>query len=218
MKWITEHEKEILIWWLDQTPCCYFAAGADGEIFWANEAFCEWTGYTLNELSRIGWLKLSMDDANLTADVESAEQLKAGLRLSYEVQKKLIPKQGVPKWGTLHARRYPILGDFKFSVCHWQPFHNSSDAALALAMDRCNIITGLLKDMTKEITTLTVRTEESKWIDSTINMAKNHPKIALFIVSIALAVFGVNNMLELLQRSGMVPEPAPEQTASASPQ
>ena len=94
--------------WLKHTPAMKFVSSLNGEILWANTAFCEWSYYTLNELRKLTWSQLSVTDSNMESDTVEMQRLD-GYRPTYTVSKKCIPKNREPQWGQ-------FIVDVKFCI------------------------------------------------------------------------------------------------------
>jgi PAS domain S-box-containing protein len=202
--WLNAVEKETLARLIREGECCHIAAGLDGEIYWASDAFCDWSGYTLFELAKIGWIKLSKDDDNLAADKNAAAEMKIELRSSYQVEKQYITKTGTAHWGLLHVRRVPVTGPFQYAWCHWTPFKNGTATAFSRAMDFQSTLEKRLSEMTAELKNVTSQTDDDKFIIGAVRMIQRHPKLAALMLAIMLSIFGLNNVLELVQRVGII--------------
>jgi hypothetical protein len=61
--------------------------------------------------------------------------------------------------------------------------------------------------MTAEIKVMTGRSDEENFILSGIRMVQRHPKVAAACLAFALSIFGLNNIVELLQRTGLIQIP-----------
>jgi len=212
---IEDQTQETLREMLQEMPSCYLISGASGEIYWANSAFLQWSGYSsIGELQKTGWQKLSVEGADLQADLEAASEMRRGVVREYTISKQYIPKGGKPEWGQLFVQRKPAIGEFQFAVCCWSPLKNGTATAFSLAMERCEKIQEQIKEMNQHISTLTTRTEEENWINSSIRMCMKHPRMALGLLVLMLSVFGLNNVLELFSKVGLVHLPAVEQKAA----
>lgn len=154
-------------------------------------------------------VRLSNADDDFEAYKESVDEVRKGLRSRFEVQMKFVPKGDKPAIGSLHVSRYPEQGEFKFVVQHWAPMKNGTQAAFMLAMEHHQKTQLVLAEMTTELKALTTQTLEEKWVGSTIRMAMNHPRMTLAICVVAASIFGLNNIIELLQRTGVVTVPIP---------
>ena len=178
----------------------------DGSILWANDEFCEWSGYTVGELQKLGWKKLSVPDENLEADMLQAAQLDA-YRLSYSVQKRYIPKNAQPAWGTLHVIRYPAVGEIEFCVCAWQPLKNGTQAAFNMAMEELSKLTSQMDACKAEIQKLTTIGEEEKLVSSVVAMLRKYPRMSWTIFVVILTLFGFNNLLQIASGLHLVSTP-----------
>ena len=202
---IDEQPVSVLVEILQEMPSCYLISGVDGEIYWANAAFLHWTGYSsISELKKAGWQKLSAEGADLQADMDAAGELKAGRIREYLITKQYVPKGGKPEWGQLFVQRKPAIGNFEFAVCNWNPLKNGTASAFGEAMQRCEKIQEQLSQMNQHISTLTTRTEEENWINATIRVSMKHPKIAFAVLVVIMSIFGVNNILDIAEKIGLI--------------
>ena len=204
--------------WIEQVDCTalrvflrycgvpVLVSKVDGSIVWANEEFCEWSGYTIGELQKMGWKQLSVQDGNLEADLDQAAQLNT-YRLSYSVQKQYIPKNSQPAWGTLHVIRYPATGPIEFCVCAWQPLKNGTQAAFNMAMTELSKLANQMDACKVELQKLTTTGEEEKLVGSVVAMLRKYPKVAWTIFVVMLTLFGFNNLLQIASGLNLVPAP-----------
>jgi hypothetical protein len=204
--WIDEADCETLRAFIRFCGVPVITSKPDGTILWANEEFCEWSGYTLQELKSIGWKKISVTDENLEADVRAASELSI-YRLSYSVQKQYIPKNDKPQWGTLHVIRFPVSGPISFCVCIWQPLKNGSQAAFNMAMTELGKITSQLESCKIEVSKLTSVSEEERLANSVIAVIRKYPKVTWSIVVVLLTLFGLNNLLQIATGLNLTPAP-----------
>lgn len=204
--WIEETKDEVLRTWIKNCPAMKLVSRPNGEIVWANAAFLEWSQYTLNELKKLTWMQISVPDKNLDADTEELKSLDA-YRPAYTVKKQYVPKGSKPEWGTLNVMRYPVEGEIEICLCTWEPLKNGTATAFALAMEQTQKFEEKLVAMTSEIKTLTSRTDDENWIVLSARMIQKHPKVAAAFLVVALSIFGLNNIVELLQRTGLVQIP-----------
>lgn len=199
--------------WVKHCPAMKLVSTMDGQILWANAAFCEWSQYTLNELLKLTWMQISVPDKNLESDIDEARNLDA-YNPVYQVKKQYVPKGNKPEWGNLTVMRYPLTGPIECCLCTWEPLKNGTAAAFNQAMDHYTNISQRLEAMTTEIRTVTTQTDEDRFILGSIRMVQRHPKVAMAFFVIALSVFGANNVLALLQRTGVVSLPVKIETVT----
>jgi len=199
-------DEECLRTWIRNCPALKLVSTLDGEILWANESFCNWSQYTLGELKRKTWMSISVDDANLQADMEEVKSLDSYSPI-YKVKKQYIPKGSDPEWGVLTVMRYPLNGEIQFCLCTWEPVKHFANTAFEVAIKSSEKVERRIAEMSDVLKVLTAQTEEDRYVLSTINMIKKHPKIAAAFVVIALGMFGLNNTLEFLQRTGIIEIP-----------
>jgi len=175
--------KEHLQRLLQQSRCPHYAAGPDGEIYWASDEFCEWSGFTESELLRLGWINISKNDDSLAADKLAAAEMIQGLRTYYTVQKVIIKKSGIPQWGVVTVHREPEIGELKFMWCHWSPIDGASDSAFSLAMDYQHKLEVRIADMATTIKTMT----------SQLEYASPFPLLYISVFSPAVKIFFEKN-------------------------
>lgn len=178
-----------------------------GEILDASPEFMRWIGYTHDELTRLTWMQISVQDDSLNADLHSVNNL-----TPYDpfciVRKQYVPKNDKPAWGELTVTRHPMSGDkIEYCFCTWHPLKNGTAEAFAKAIENGLLVEKRINEMTTVLKQFTSQSEEDRYVLSTINMIKKHPRIAAAFVVIALGMFGLNNVLEILQRTGLMTLP-----------
>jgi PAS domain S-box-containing protein len=205
--WVNEAPPEQLATMIEYCAALKLVSGPNGEIFYANAAFREWSEYSLFELKSIGWKKLSVENDSLTADIEAAKQVGDGYIQSYTVRKQYRTKSGAAHWGNLSVIRYPASGEIQCYFCVWEPFKNGTSTAFAMAMEHAQKLDARIEAMTAELKMITTQTEEDKFFLSTIRMVQRYPKASAAMLFFALSIFGLNNIVELLQRTGLIQLP-----------
>jgi hypothetical protein len=151
-------------------------------------------------------MQISVPDKNLEADIDETKNLDA-YNPTYQVKKQYVPKGAKPEWGQLTVMRYPLHGDIECCLCTWEPLKNGTATAFAMAMEHAQKLDARIEAMTAEMKTITTQSEEDRFILSTIRMVQRHPKIAASFLIVALSIFGLNNIVELLQRTGLIQLP-----------
>jgi len=192
--------------WVKHCPAMKLVSTLDGQILWANAAFCDWSQYTLSELRKLTWMQISVPDKNLESDIDEAKTLDA-YNPSYQVKKQYVPKGSKPEWGQLTVMRYPLSGEIECCLCTWEPLKNGTATAFAMAMEHTQKLDARLEAMTTELKVMTGRSDEENFILSGIRMVQRHPKVAAACLAFALSIFGLNNIVELLQRTGLIQLP-----------
>jgi len=152
----------------------------------------------------LGWKKLSYQDENLDADLEQVKLLNE-YNLSYTLRKQYIPKGEKPAWGTLTVMRFPASGELQFCICTWEPFQNGTATALSTVMEHNEELKDTLVTIKTAIQELSNYSAEDKWIMSTVEMARKHPKISISFFVIAMSVLGFNNVVQALQNLHVLP-------------
>lgn len=205
--WIDETASEQhLRTWIKHCPAMKLVSTLDGRILWANAAFCDWSQYTLTELRKLTWMAISVPDKNLESDIDEAKNLDA-YNPTYQIKKQYIPKGSKPEWGQLTVMRYPLSGEIECCLCTWEPLKNGTATAFAMAMEHTQKLDARIEAMTAELKAITNQTDEDKFVLGAIRMIQRHPKIAASFLVVALSIFGLNNIVELLQRTGLIQIP-----------
>ena len=185
----------------------WFISKPSGEILDASPEFMRWIGYTHEEIIRLTWMQISVHDDSLNADMHSVQNL-TPYDPFYIVRKQYVPKNDKPAWGELTVTRHPMVGDkVEYCFCTWHPLKNGTAEAFAKAIENGLLVEKRISEMTTVLKQLTSQSEEDRYVLSTINMVKKHPRIAAAFVVIALGMFGLNNVLEILQRTGLIEIP-----------
>ncbi len=178
-----------------------------GEILDASPEFMRWIGYTHDELTRLTLMQISVQDDSLNADLHSVNNL-TPYDPFYIVRKQYVPKNDKPAWGELTVTRHPMSGDkIEYCFCTWHPLKNGTAEAFAKAIENGLLVEKRINEMTTVLKQFTSQSDEDRYVLSTINMVKKHPRIAAAFVVIALGMFGLNNVLEILQRTGLMTLP-----------
>ena len=178
-----------------------------GEILDASPEFMRWIGYTHDELMRLTWMQISVQDDSLNADMRSVNNL-TPYDPFYIVRKQYVPKNDKPAWGELTVTRHPMSGDkIEYCFCTWHPLKNGTAEAFAKAIENGLLVEKRISEMTTVLNQLTTQSEEDRYVLSTINMIRKHPKIAASFLAVAVGMAGLNNTLEFLQRTGIIDIP-----------
>lgn len=81
----------------EQSPVGRTLSTLDGRWLRVNRALCEMTGYTEHELLRLGWREVTWPEDRAETEALRAE-LVAGLRRSYDIEKRYVRKDGRLIW------------------------------------------------------------------------------------------------------------------------
>lgn len=203
--WISQQSQELLAAVIRWHPCCMLYTDEAGHILWANKSFCEWSGYSLAELTRttiqaINTLPDIMQD-DFTAQVARMSRIDPTSSTKTQIR----PKSDGPQWGTLHVTRHADVADklVYFSVV-WEPLKNSTAEAFTIALDHIKGQTSTMQNLQAEIRTVTQRDQDEDWIISTIRMARKYPKVTIAVFVVIASTFGLNSVLEMAQRLGFI--------------
>lgn len=207
MTWVETAELEALKTTIKHTASCLLISTVENQrIIWANQAFCNWSKYTLTELQDMAWTEISIPDESLEADIQEAKAL-TPYQPSYSVRKRYIPKGAKPEWGTLHVLRYPLQGDLKYCICTWEPLKNGTAESFAATMEFIKELKQSFAELQTTVTTAAHQSDEDRVVLGIMSLLKAHPKIALALLIAVLSIFGLNNVIQLLQGTGFIPAP-----------
>ncbi len=193
----------------------FIKSGPNGEIYAANPAFCEMTGYTEYELQRIGWVQLSVRNEDLLADQATLQNLIAGNILSYSVIKSYVTKGGIPVAGQMTAVRWPQGKEsLEYCLCWFVPFVNGSKAALTMVTNYIEQHTHTSNLLTEAITAMNTAVQENKaktaaqrlW-DAAYEWAAQNPKTAGSILLFVLLLNPRDTVIEIMRQKGWIPAP-----------
>ncbi|MES0862533.1 PAS domain S-box protein [Ruegeria sp. SCPT10] len=87
---------------LDNAPIGMALVGLDGTWLRVNDAVCKFLGYSKEDLLQTDFQTLTHAD-DLKADLEQADQLLAGDRSAYQMEKRYIRSDGTVLWGNLNV-------------------------------------------------------------------------------------------------------------------
>lgn len=205
--WVYEVDADKLAVMVEHCAAMKLVSGPNGEIYYANAAFREWSEYSMTELKAIGWQRLSVENESLAADFDAIKQVTDGYIQTYTIRKQYRTKSGTAHWGNLSVLRYPASGPVEYFFCVWEPYKNGTSTAFNLAMERFETVGERLAEMASELRVITAQTDEDRFVLGGIRMCQRHPRIAAAFLAIALSVLGANNLLSLLQRVGIVELP-----------
>lgn len=184
----------------------YLISKLDGSILWANPAFCDWSGYTLNELTKMTWIELSSKDSDFDADLQAIRQLDS-YTTSYRVQKKYIPKNSKPQIGTLDVTRWPATGEIEYCMCKWEPMVNGTAQAFEFAIESYDKVEKSILRLSECIEKMQMQTEEEKFGMSALRMMNKHPKITIMVILVFCSLVGFTSVTKALQDVGLLPPP-----------
>lgn len=205
-RWIEETDCDPIKTFLRHSKICVIVSKVDGSILWANQAFCEWSNYTLSELLALGWKRISVNDESLEADLVQTQSLDGYLQ-SYQVTKQYIPKNKKPAWGVLSVWRWPASGPCEFCVCTWEPLKNGTQTAFNLAMAKLEEFGKEIQQVSAEVKSFSERSDEDRLVSSAITVAKKHPKVTATLFLAFLSTVGANNVIQILSRFNLLPIP-----------
>jgi PAS domain S-box-containing protein len=191
----------------------FIRSGANGEIFDANEAFEELTGYSSYELKRRGWRSISIQDEDVEADNAITAELVTGKRQSMTVVKTYVSKLGVPIPGQLLAVRFPQgSATMECSLCFFIPLANGSKAALSLVVDYIEKHTNASHSLAEKIATMSndlqlkkAQTVGERLWDTFGEWALQNPKTAIVILLILLSLNPFPIVVTYVTRMGWLP-------------
>lgn len=205
---LEQSKKELIEAWLRYSPFMHFAVSPSRKFVFANDAFLNWCGYSTNELLNRTLVDITAREEQSNEDLLTPGAFD-GFRSQRQTQIQLLPKNGKPTWGMIHVMRFPPSGDtVDFYLCSWDPAENGQSAVFKMAMERMAGFEQSQNAMNQKLAILTTRTDEETVVVSIVRLSMKHPKKALAVILFLLSITGYNQVLEALQRSGVVPLPS----------
>lgn len=209
MTFIHTLPNEVLSTLIRYSGVMWLMTGPAGNILDASPEFLRWIGYTHEELTKVTWMHISVNEYEPASpsDLDGVKAL-TPYEPYFLVRKQYIPKNEKPVWGELCITRHPMIGEkIEYCFCTWNPMKNGAAHSMAVAMEHCTIMIGRMQALENEVSKLTVQTEEDRFIQSSLHLARKHPKVVAAAVVFAASVLGLNNVVGLLQRIGVVDLP-----------
>ena len=176
---------------------CFLKSGPHGRIDSANAAFCDLLGYSESELRQIGWVKLSVDDEDLTSDQENVTELIAGKIRIYKQWKAYRHRFGQPVPGQLMVIRFPQSDEaIDCCLCWFIPLVNGTKAALDLVtkyiQDHTQITQETCKAVNDMVAQLTIKPQQTRTRrlgDALLDWAEENPTKAWAALGVMATVF-----------------------------
>lgn len=202
--WIDKDAKEdCLRVWIKHCSAMKFVTDKNGKFLWANTAFCEWSQYTNHELYKMNICDIEESEDNDAMNAGVTD----GYYPIYTMKTQLTSKGNPAAWGSLSSVRYPLVGEVECVLWTWEPLRDGSSAAFKQAMDSNEKVEKRIAEMTEVLKVITTQTDEDRWVIGTIRLIQKYPKVALAIVFMVAGLLGLNNVLEILQRTGVIEIP-----------
>jgi PAS domain S-box-containing protein len=206
----------ILKEFLQHTNVCIVVSNTKGDILWANKSFLSWSGYTLAELMKFGWRQLSVPGDDLDADMDTASNWN-GFTPIYTVHKQYYRKNREPRWGHMTAMRFPLVGEVEFCLCTWIPKDDDGDEIARVVASLVKMNVAAITKLGDSIEKLTGLSDEQRFVMTATDIVKKYPKLAWGALLIFIGLFGVNNVVHLLQSAQVLPSPVVIQQSSPNP-
>ena len=195
----------------------WLITGPTGHILDASPEFLRWIGYTHEELTKTTWMHISVNEpgTEVASDMDSVTRL-TPYDPFFLVRKQYVPKNEKPVWGELTITRHPMIGDkIEYCFCTWTPLKNGSAHAMAIAMEHCTLMIGRMQALETVVGTLTEQSEEDRFIRSCTRMVMKYPRVIIAFLVFGASVLGLNNVVALLQRIGVVDLPSHHEKTEA---
>lgn len=139
--WLNSQSQKVLSYWINNSQCPFLVSGANGEIYYCNQSFEELLGYTLIELTDLGWEKITSTD--LTLDQKLVGEIAHGDRVEYTLRKQYLSKNGTPIPVIIHVMRYPRDGEIEFYLVSVIPIERGYEYAIQEIQEMQNTILAL---------------------------------------------------------------------------
>lgn len=194
MSWLQSQSRDLLEFALQHSSSCYLSSALKGTIYWVNDSFAAYMGYTPRELERRTWMDISVKDENFEADVEAAKQLEEGIITSYRVLKFYIPKGARPRIGWLTVLRYPQYGPIEVCICNWHPLEDDSSPALASAMEGIDKMSASLDELKQIVVQIEQQGAATSIVEKGVviwlKIVSQYPKSAIVVGLFLICLIG----------------------------
>lgn len=201
-KWIDQQSPEMFMDWFHRVDVPMLIKGIDGDIYWTNQAFEEFIGYTNWELTgkNMSWKKISVNDDNIEAEINMMQECIDGHQTKCSMKKQYIPKNDKPVWVDLNLCRFPPYGDIKCFLAVVQPLKNGVSASFSAAMDTIKDFTEKMEQQNKGLNLMesniiegvSKKLESTSEIEqiflSTARLVQKYPKISATIIMVILVM------------------------------
>lgn len=178
------------------------------QILDASPEFCKWIGYSHSQVIGMTIATITKGDGPLETDISKPDAF-APYSTWFSIRKQFVPNRERPQWGELCVTRHPASGsEIEFCWGWWTPATSDVETALEMAKKDADMRSVAINELKQSVEKLVSTTDEERFLLSGIHLVQKHPRVAIFLVSSVLALLGVNNVMEFLQRFGFAPVPA----------
>lgn len=185
---------------LHRSANMWMISDANGAVYWANQAFLEFIGYSLHEFTRahnpVTWMDITLKDDSLDADIAQAQAAHRGDFASYTLRKFYIPKASAPVFCELWVRRYPpdLSQNCDLFIVEVVQLANGN-AKMALSYEQ------LATSLNDRITELGHHMEalSSTSLNGLVNWLSARPKIGVIVLLVLLTLLFGNRVIEIMQ-------------------
>lgn len=215
--WISKQEKDLMELLIRDSDIPIYFSGPVGNILWANQAFEEFIGYTLWELTSgssgkgIAGEKLTVSGESLDADKEMNRQCISGERYKYTIKTQYIPKNDKPVWVELNVIRYPVVNELQCFIVIVSPLKNGTQTAFNLCMDRVKEFSEELRkvkqgveEMEKEIVggvkdALQVQTETEQIFSAIARLINRNPRVSAGVTMVIMVMILGTQLVQAIE-------------------
>lgn len=178
-----------------------------GDILDASTEFCKWIGYQHSQLIGMTIANIARGE-NTVSQAMAKQEYFSPFSPWYSIRKQFVPNNERPQWGELCTTRHPASGDeIEFCWGWWTPAKSDAETALDMAKKDADMRFLIINKMSENVEKLVSVSDEEKFLLSGIHIIQKHPKASIILTTIVLTLFGVNNVMEVLQRFGLVDVP-----------
>ena len=208
---------------LEKSDSLWLISGPDGRVYWANESFHQFIGYSQSEFLReknpILWTDFTVKDDSLESDIAEAKAVERGEYTEYRLRKYYIPKNSGPVFVSITVRRFPPEGDFDFFIVEVFPLSNESanmakefEKLAKKQMDLMESQAEAQKEVAKsherihkknleahEKTSQNVEKLAASSLNGVWQKAMEYPKVTLAIILIVLGLLAGQNVAKIFE-------------------
>lgn len=178
-----------------------------GQILDASPEFCKWIGYAHSQVIGMTIAAITRGEGPLDPDISKPDAF-VPYSTWFSVRKQFVPNRERPQWGELCVTRHPASGsEIEFFWGWWTPATSDLETALEMAKKDADMRLIVIKEMKESVDKLSSTSDEERFLLSGLNIIQKHPRVAIAVATMLLGLFGINNVMEFLQRFGYAPVP-----------
>ena len=176
---------------------------SDGGFHWVNQSAEDLFGYSaaeflgLSNLTPVSWQVLTIDHKDLAADQAMVEQMEAGERTEYSLEKSYRAKDGKPLPCRIHVLRWPPGGKVDCYLVTIIPLHSENDFLREELVAMKEALASIAQAQQDRTGTGDLLRDLGKW-------AAGNPKYAACVVVFLWVLISGEHALDMIERAAKV--------------